>query len=652
MILTRPLQLQSVWLCAALGWLAVPEALAAGVVQQAYLKASNTGAGDTFGRSVAAFGDTVVVGASWEDSNATGVDGDGSNNSFNAAGAVYVYVRSGSTWSQQAYLKASNTGADDEFGRSVAIFGDTIVVGAPLEDSNATGVGGSQFNNGAGGSGAVYVFVRNGVAWTQQAYLKASNTEAGDDFGRSVAISGDTLVVGAEFEDSSATGVDGNQADNGAVNSGAAYVFVRNGTTWSQQAYLKASNTQAQDSFGVGVGISGDTAVVGAYLEDSNSGAAYVFVRSGTTWSQQAYLKASNAEAGDQFGISVAASGDSIVVGAAGERSNATGVDGDPNDNSLMAAGAAYVFVRSGAAWSQQAYLKASNPAPLSQFGWPVSISADTVLAGAYLEDSSATGVGGDHSNTGASGSGAAYLFVRNGAAWSLQSYIKASNTDAGDHFGISAAVSGDLAVVGAPEEDSSATGVNGDPGNGSSNSGAAYVFDIDVLFAGFCFPGTGGVVSCPCGQPANAAGGCANFGATATSGAVLGASGTPSLSADTLVLETTHHRTAPPGGVLNVFFTGSGTVSRGALSNAGVRCVSTGLRRLYSGNTVAGALSKPGMGDASVSARSSALGVAIAAGQTRHYFNVYRDSSAPGACGSATANTNTTNGGSVTWAP
>ncbi|MBN1538004.1 MAG: FG-GAP repeat protein, partial [Anaerolineales bacterium] len=141
-----------------------------------------------------------------------------------------------------SYLKASNTGSEDLFGRSVAVSGDTVVVGATGEASSATGVDGDQTDNSASGSGAAYVFVRSSGVWSQQAYLKASNTGANDFFGGSVAISGDTVVVGAMHEDSSATGVDGDQTNNSADASGAAYVFVRSNGDWSQQAYLKASN--------------------------------------------------------------------------------------------------------------------------------------------------------------------------------------------------------------------------------------------------------------------------------------------------------------------------------------------------------------------------------------------------------------------------
>lgn len=463
------------------------------IAQQAYLKASNPDIDDEFGRSVAVSGDTVVIGAWIEDSNATGVNGDQANNSASRSGAAYVFVRSGGVWTQQAYLKASNTEAGDQFGWSVSVSGDTVVVGAYNESSNATGVNGDQANNIAGGSGAAYVFARTGGVWSQQAYLKASNTGAFDRFGFSVAVSGDTIVVGADSEDSNATGVDGNGADNSANTAGAAYVFFRTGTTWSQQAYLKASNSAADDTFGTTVAVSGDTVVVGAHQEDSNAtgvngdqannsalsaGAAYVFVRSGGLWGQQAYLKASNTEAFDRFGESVAVSGDTVVVGSPNEDSNSTGVNGNQANNSASASGAAYVFARSGGVWSQQAYLKATNTNGGDAFGRSVAASGDTLVVGAPFEGSNATGVNGNQDDNSAGFAGAAYAFIRSGGIWSQQAYFKASNTEANDWFGLSLAVSGDTVVVGALQEDSNATGVNGNQGNNSAGeSGAAYVF-------------------------------------------------------------------------------------------------------------------------------------------------------------------------------
>ena len=459
----------------------------------AYLKADNAEAGDRFGWSVAVSGDTAVIGAIAEASNATTVGGNGANNSADYAGAAYVFVRSGSTWTQQAYLKASNAGAYDFFGCSVAVSGDTVVIGAYGEASNATSVDGDDTDNSASSSGAAYVFARSGSTWTQQAYLKASNAGSGDYFGYSVAVSGNTTVIGAYRESSNATSISGDGIDNSATDSGAAYVFTRSGSIWTQDAYLKASNAEANDSFGNSVAVSGDTVVIGAYREDSNattvggdgennsavaSGAAYVFARSGSTWTQEAYLKASNAEANDNFGSSVAVSGDTAVIGAIGEASNATTVGGNGTDNSAVASGAAYVFTRSGSTWTQEAYLKASNSGAFDLFGDSVAVSGDTAVIGAFREDSNATTIGGDGTDNSATDSGAAYVFTRSGSTWTQQTYLKAVNSGMDDHFGSSVAVSGDTAVIGAI---GAASNTITDGGNGTNNlaalSGAAYVF-------------------------------------------------------------------------------------------------------------------------------------------------------------------------------
>ena len=374
---------------------------------------------------------------------------------------------------QQAYLKASNTGADDHFGSAVAIDGDTLVVGAPNEDSGSSGVNGNQSDNSGNDVGTVYVFVRSGGIWTQQAYLKASNPDDLDTFGTSVAISGNTIVVGAQGEDSNATGVNGNQSDDSVAQAGAAYVFVRSGTTWTQQAYLKPSTT-GFNNFGNTVAIDGDTIAIGAEGEDSastgingsevgtgapSSGAVYVFTRSGTTWSQQAYIKSSNSQSGDQFGNRVALSHDTLAVGAVGEDSAATGIGGNQGDNSASGSGAVYVFTRSGNTWSQQAYVKASNSAANSSFGGSLSLDSNTLA------------VGTDNAST-------AYVFTRSGGVWTQEALLQGANTENGDQFGISVAVHGDTLAVGASGEDSAATGINGDGANNSgSDSGDLYVF-------------------------------------------------------------------------------------------------------------------------------------------------------------------------------
>jgi hypothetical protein len=410
----------------------------AGWSQQAYVKGSNTDAGDAFGLSLAlsADGATLAVAAFGEDSNATGIGGDQSNNSASDGGAVYVYSRAGTAWSQQAYVKASNTGAGDRFGTSLALSADgaTLAVGADHEASSATGIGGNQTNNDATSAGAVYLYSRAGATWSQQAYVKSSNTDAGDYFGVSLALSADgsTLAVGAYHEASSATGIGGDQANDSASWAGAVYVYTRVGATWSQQAYVKASNTGASDRFGSSVALSADgaTLAVGAVYEDSNAtgiggdqsnnsasdgGAVYVYIRSGVVWTQQAYVKASNTGTGDQFGwrVAVSADGSTLAVSAPTEDSNATGIGGNQTNNSASEAGAVYVYTRAGAAWSPQAYVKASNTGAGDWFGSSLALSADgaTTAVGAFGENSNATGIGGDQTNNTASGAGAVYVY-------------------------------------------------------------------------------------------------------------------------------------------------------------------------------------------------------------------------------------------------
>jgi len=337
--------------------------------QQAYVKASNAGASDMFGSSVALSGDgnTLAVGASFESSGTTGINSL-PDELAGFAGAVYVYTRGAGTWSQQAYVKASNTEGSDLFGTSVALSvdGNTLAVGAVLEASSSTGIG-STPDELASGAGAVYVYTRTAGTWLQQAYVKASNTGAGDNFGNSVALSGDgnTLAVGAPFEASNSTGI-GSATNESAANAGAGYVFTRSAGTWSQQAYVKASNTGAGDNFGNSVALSGDgnALAVGAPLEDrggtgidstsvelaDDAGAVYFYTRSANTWSQKAYVKASNLNisntgAVDKFGTSVAlnSDGNTLAVGAPFEDGSSTGVSGAPNDLATNT-GAAYLY--------------------------------------------------------------------------------------------------------------------------------------------------------------------------------------------------------------------------------------------------------------------------------------------------------------------
>ena len=474
---------------------------------RAYVKASNTGEYDLFGAAVALSGDgnTLAVGAYDEESKATGINGDALDNSAKHAGAVYVFSRAGGTWTQTAYLKASNAEADDEFGSALSLSadGNVLAVGAAFERSSATGVNGNQADNSLSAAGAVYVFTRTVGAWAQTAYLKASNTEAYDSFGDSLALSGDgaTLVVGAPREDSASTGINGNQSTNTVISSGAAYVFVRSGPTWVQEAYVKASNAKKFASFGGALALSydGSTLAVGSESESSaatgvggnqadesagNSGAVYVFVRASGTWTQQAYVKASNTQSLDVFGVSLAlsASGDTLVVGASGEDSAATGVNGNQADNSLTTSGAVYVFGRSGGTWAQAAYLKASNTGSLDYFGRHLALSSDgnTLAVGAPSEDGNGIGTGGSQADNSVSGSGAVYVYRKSGGVWAQTTYLKSSNTMSGMRFGDAVALSADgtTLAVGAPEEDSGSTGINSDGANDAAHaSGAAYIY-------------------------------------------------------------------------------------------------------------------------------------------------------------------------------
>ncbi len=390
-------------------------------VEVAKLLAADGAAGDQFGYSVALSGDTALIGARFDDDDVNGLE----------SGSAYVFIRIGTTWSQQARLTAADGSDRDWFGVRVALSGDTAVIPADADDSDVNGVD----------SGSVYVFIRSGTTWTQQAKLTASDGAAVDLFGYSVALSGDTALFGARFDDDDVNGVD----------SGSAYVFIRSGTTWSQQVKLTAADVAAGDEFGYSVALFGDTAVITADADDDDvngvdSGSAYVFTRSGTAWSQQAKLTAADSAAGDMFGVRVALSGDTALIGARFDDDD--GVD----------SGSAYVFTRTGTAWSQQAKLTAADSAAGDWFGYSVALSSDTALIGAHFNDYDVDGVD----------SGSAYIFKRSGTTWSQQAKLTAADATAGDQFGGRVALSGDTALIGARLVDNDVYGVD---------SGSAYVF-------------------------------------------------------------------------------------------------------------------------------------------------------------------------------
>jgi len=493
-------------------WAIAGASAAAQMRQTSYLKASNPSAYAHFGEGGTQpghSGQTVAVSGD-ADTIAIGAPHD------SGAGAVYVYIRGASGWTQQAYIKASNPRAGSDFGSSVALSADgsTMAVSAHWEGSGTTGVDGDQTDTSVPQAGAVYVFTRAGGTWRQQAYLKASNTGEGgehgdgDQFGFSLALSGDgaTLAVGAITEDSHASGINGSQADNSANSAGAVYVFRRTNTTWTQQAYVKAPTPAAftaGDLFGFSVALSasGNTLAVGVYDEGGSSravngpvdnarggsGAVYVYARTERTWSTQAYLKASIAEAGDSWGVSVALSddGNTLAVGSADEDCLATGLNppGCAGDGAGdLSAGAVSVFVRTGAAWREQAFLKPSNAGKQDWFGVRLALSGDgsSLAVAAPNEDSRAQGLGGNQVDNSADEAGAVYLFTRRGATWSQQQFVKPASNEAFDEFGGSLALSRDgrTLVVGAKGEDGGAAGVNGNQNDNSvDEAGAAYIF-------------------------------------------------------------------------------------------------------------------------------------------------------------------------------
>jgi len=378
--------------------------------QQQKLIANDGFAGDKFGTSVALDGETAVIGADLDDDKGTD------------SGSFYVFVRSGTTWTQQQKLVANDGAAGDYFGRSVALDGDTAVIGADYDDAKGLK------------SGSAYVFVRSGTTWTQQQKLVASDGEATDHFGSSVAVDDNTALIGCQWDDI-----------NGIATSGSVYVFVRSGTTWIQEQKIVANDGVAGDRFGAGVALDNDTALISTV-----SGSVYVFVRSGTTWTQQQKLVASDGATGDNFGYysrSVALDGDTALIGATGD------------DDKGTDSGSAYVFVRSGTTWTQQQKLVAGDGFAEDKFGYSVALAGDTAVISAIFEDDKG------------SESGSIYLFVRSGTTWSQQQKLVASDGGAGDQFGYSVALDDNTIVIGALYDD--------DKGE---TSGSAYVFALPTF--------------------------------------------------------------------------------------------------------------------------------------------------------------------------
>ena len=388
--------------------------------EQDKLLASDGASYNLFGGCVSVSGDYVIVGAPEADGNEV------------ASGSAYIFKRDGMTWTEQAKLAASDGEGGDYFGFAVSISGAYAIVGAYGDDDE-----GSR-------TGSAYIFKREGTSWLQQDKLTASDGAAIHEFGSSVSISGDYAIVGAPY------------ADGNEVASGSAYIFKREGITWTQQAKLTASDGVSGDWFGIGgdqggsVSISADYAIVGAPGDDDNSGSAYIFEKPGSGWvnaTETAKLTASDANADDRFGNSVSISADYATVGA---------VFGDGSE---IDSGSAYIFKREGITWIQQAKLTASDGEENDGFGLSVSVSGEYAIVGAFQNDAN----GAD--------SGSAYIFKRDSTSWAEQVKLTASDGAAWDYFGNSVSISADYAIVGA---------VFGD-GN-EVDSGSAYVFAYEAV--------------------------------------------------------------------------------------------------------------------------------------------------------------------------
>jgi hypothetical protein len=371
-------------------------------------------AGDYFGRTVCIDGDYAIIGSNQDD-----------HDELTDAGSAYIYHRSGSDWTLQAVIAASDAEAVDWFGTSVSISGDYAIVGARYEDPGDVSVAGS-----------AYIFLRDGENWTQQAKLVASDPEADDWFGCSVSISGDYAIVGAVYEDPTST------------NAGSAYIFHRVGENWTQQAKKSCNSPLNNDAhFGNSVSICGDYAIVGEPMgiyDFQRTGAVYIFHRVDESWSQTK-LYAADGIANDYFGNSVSIDGNYAIVGAHGE---------DPGE--VNGAGSAYIFCYDGDSWDEQAKIAASDTGETDQFGYTVSISGDYAIVGANYEDPGGLG-----------NAGSAYVFHRDGTSWTQHTKLVASDGEANDQFGWAININGGWAMVGAPYEN---------PG-GVSSSGSAYIY-------------------------------------------------------------------------------------------------------------------------------------------------------------------------------
>ncbi|MFT5154319.1 MAG: hypothetical protein ACI841_004326, partial [Planctomycetota bacterium] len=518
------------------------------------LTASDGDAGDRFGYGARIDGDRLLIPAKHDEAPASD------------SGSAYIFDFDGANWVESAKLIAASGASGDLMGWESILQGDEVFLGTPIGDGVVLD------------SGTVVIFDYDGVTWSEAQTLSVLSGADGDFFGRSLAVDGDFALIGAP------------RTDGIGANSGSAFVFERIAGVWTQVQELLASDATSGDQFGWALDLDGDTAVIGAWGQDAggtDSGAVYVFERSGGSFAEVQKLTPSDAPSG-QFGWTVRVDGDWVVVGAA------------LDDEAGFQGGAAYVFGHSGASWVEHQKLIPVDAAIGDKFGTTIELDGARFLGGAATADH------------GGNGAGTVYVYQLEGALWRRRARLTASDAEAGDRFSRYMDLDGNRALIGAIHED-----------DNGADAGAAYIFELDTGITPYCF----------CPNPAV----CSNddaFAGCETStgeGAFLWACGSSSVSADDLSL----HVDQLPTGQFGLIYMGAGSIS--LPFGDGQRCVGAGGVGLYrfpirSSGTGGSLVEGPGLVAYSIGAFNAAGQLSV--GQSWSFQYWFRDPGGP--CGTA----------------
>lgn len=550
-----------------------------GTTPRPQLTAPLPGVGERFGETVRTDGTRAIVGAYANDA----LGGD--------AGMAHVYRLEPSGWVFEASLVAPDGAAQDHFARSAAISGEWALVGSYQDDDLGSN------------SGSAHLFRRSGALWSHFQKVVAPDGDGSDRFGRVVGLHGDVAVVGAPFDEAL------------AVDCGSAYVYRWDGAIWGFQQKLLPSDGAVNDRFGKQFAVSDELIVTGAsihgFVGAPEAGQGYVYRWNGATWDEEARLAPPLPQTNERMGVSTAVTGspgsEVVVLGAS-----------DWDDGGIEDCGAAYVYRRIGGAWTYEGRLVASDRAPQDNFGWTVAIDGDTILVGAPADDAPL-----------ANQAGATYVFRRRGAAWVEVEKLTAAVPQAGEELGVSIALAGGQALLGANFGDVGAT----------LDAGRVVAFEVLApCIEPFCF-GDGGGTACPCGN-ASAVGAESGCLSSLGQGGRLMASGTASIASDSLVLAGSG---MPDSSAL--YFQGNAAIALGfgAVLGDGLVCTTGSVVRLGSTLNVSGASLHPAPGGPLVS-----VGGAVPPGAIRHYQVRYRNSAV-----FCTPDVfNLTNGVRVVWSP